>query len=182
MAAVELTNRNLIHLFQEVDARLYVMTSSCHSVLIVGGAAVALLWNDQRMTNDVDVVSEGFTPELRSAIAQVAQDYDLEPDWFNDAAKIKGPALQPENPILVFDGTRLRVFAAPARYVLAMKLMSARRIDRYDIPALLVASEVESKEELYQLVEDAYPRRFIRAATSYIIDQVWDMYGQGETE
>jgi len=44
--------------------------------MIAGGAAVALLWNQQRITNDVDIVSEGMTPQLRKAVARVARDYD----------------------------------------------------------------------------------------------------------
>ena len=79
----------------------------------------------------------------------------------------------------MFDGARLRVYAAPARYVLAMKLVSARQIDQYDIPALLRASEIESREELCRLVEDAYPPRFIPAATRYIIDQAWERRRRG---
>ena len=75
---------------------------------------MALLWDNQRITNDVDVVSEGMTPLLRTSVARVARDYDLEPGWFNDAAKLKAPALPIDDPILVFDGDRLRVYAVPA--------------------------------------------------------------------
>jgi len=76
----------------------------------------------------------------------------------------------------VFEGTRLRVFAAPASYVLTMKLVSGRDIDKYDIPALVRASRVQSKEDLYNLVEQAYPPRLISAATGYLIDQVWEQH------
>lgn len=150
--------------------------------MIAGGAAVALLWDEQRITNDVDVVSEGMTPQLRAAVSRVAQDYGLQPDWFNDAAKLKAPALDVGEPILVFDGARLRVYAAPPRYVLAMKLVSARNIDQRDTPALFRASGIESREELYRLVEDAYPPRLIPAATRYIIDQVWETHSRGGIE
>ena len=150
--------------------------------MIAGGAAVALLWDEQRITNDVDVVSEGMTPQLRTAASRVAQDYGLEPDWFNDAAKLKAPSLDAGEPIPVFDGARLRVYAAPARYVLAMKLMSGRDIDKRDVPALLRVSGVESQEELYRLVEDAYPLRLIPAATGYIIDEAWELYAQSRVE
>jgi len=150
--------------------------------MIAGGAAVALLWDNQRITNDVDVVSEGMTPLLRAAIARVARDYDLEPGWFNDAAKLKAPALPVEDPIPIFDGERLRVYAVPARYALAMKLVSARDVDQGDIPALLAASDVKTRGELYQLVQDAYPSHMIPAATTYIIDQAWEAHQQNRIE
>ena len=143
---------------------------------------MALLWDERRITNDVDVVSEGMTPQLRTAVARVALDYDLEPGWFNDAAKLKAPALPIDDPILVFEGTRLRVYAATARYVLAMKLVSARDVDKWDIPALLAASDVQNRAELYRLVLDAYPSQMIPAATTYIIDQVWEEREQSLAE
>jgi len=135
-----------------------------------------------RITNDVDVVSEGMTSLLRVAIVRVARDYDLEPGWFNDAAKLKAPALPVDDPILVFDGVRLRVYAVPARYALAMKLVSARDVDKWDIPALLAASDIKTRAELYRLVQDAYPSQMIPAATTYIIDQAWEAHQQNRAE
>ena len=58
-------------------------------MLIAGGAAVALLWHDQRIPNDVGIVSEGMTPQLRTAIAQVAQNYGLEPGWFTTPRNLR---------------------------------------------------------------------------------------------
>ena len=182
MASLDLTPWRIIELFGKVDAQLYQLTDTNHDVMIAGGAAVALLWDDQRITNDVDVVPEGMTPLLRTAVARVARDYDLEPGWFNDAAKLKAPAVRVEDPILIFQGTRLRVYAVPARYVLAMKLVSARDVDKWDIPALLAASDVKTRAELYQIVQDAYPSQMIPAATSYIIDQTWEAHKQNRVE
>ena len=58
-------------------------------MLAVGGAAISLQWNPGRLTNDVDVVSEGLPPELWAAVARVAADReDVQPDWLNAAARI----------------------------------------------------------------------------------------------
>lgn len=59
----------LLELFAEVDAELEEHGGPL-SILIVGGAAIALQWGG-RWTNDVDVVSEGLTSELRAAVARV---------------------------------------------------------------------------------------------------------------
>lgn len=178
---MDLTPTRIVELLLEVDAELYALTDRHHDLLIAGGAAIALLWDDRRITNDVDVVSEGMTPHLRTAISRVAGDYGLEPHWFNDAAKLKAPSLKVDEPILVFEGARLRVYAAPAAYVLAMKLVAGRDVDKEDIPALLRASGLKSREELYRLVENAYPLRVLPASTGYIIDQAWENHaGQAD--
>lgn len=129
MASLDLTPRRIIELFGRVDAQLYQLTDRNHDVMIAGGAAVALLWDDQRITNDVDVVSEGMTPLLRTAVARVARD-----------------------------------------------------VDKRDIPALLAASDVKTRAELYQIVQDAYPSQMIPAATSYIIDQAWEAHKQNRVQ
>ena len=77
MAAVDLTPELIADLLRNVDVELSALNAKHHDVLIAGGAAVALVWNDKRVTNDVDVVSERMTPELRKAVARVGRDYGL---------------------------------------------------------------------------------------------------------
>ena len=72
----------LRQLFAEVDQEL----TADVSVLIGGGAAMTLLWGT-RGTNDVDVVSDDMTPELRAAVARVGAREGIGEDWLNDGAK-----------------------------------------------------------------------------------------------
>ena len=62
-----------------------------------------------------------------------------------------------------------------------MKLVSGRGVDVGDMPALLEAARPESRDELYDLVERAYPNRPIPASTRYIIEEVWADYAANET-
>ena len=59
---------DLLRLFGEIDLDLITEVS----VLIGGGASLALLWGT-RGTNDVDVVSDDLTPELRAVVAKVGK-------------------------------------------------------------------------------------------------------------
>ena len=77
MAAVDLTPKRIADLFLAVDAELCALTDRHHDVMIAGGEPVALLWDEHRITNDVDVVSEGMKPQLRTAIHRVARDHGL---------------------------------------------------------------------------------------------------------
>jgi hypothetical protein len=58
-------------------------------VVVVGGAAVVLLYGARQATKDVDVlILDGIDPTLvRGAVQRVAGALDLPDDWLNDAAK-----------------------------------------------------------------------------------------------
>ena len=171
----------LLDLFAEVDAELKEHGEPL-SILIVGGAAIALQWGG-RWTHDVDVVSEGMTLELRAAVARVGLRRGLRSDWINDAAKLK--AASPEigiSPRPLYAGERFSVYGADARYLLAMKLMSMRPIDRADLPVLLEETGISSEQELFDLVEEAYPNHAIPVAVRYIITDALDQYLQDKNK
>ena len=107
--------------------------------LYVAGGAVIAAKTDSRLTGDVDVVSEGMTPQLRAAVEEVSERHrGLRPDWLNDGAKLKrvNVPLEPER---IFTGRCLIVDSAGDRYVLAMKLISHRQVDEADCEMLIRA-------------------------------------------
>lgn len=171
----------LKYYIHKVDEELAALTTRHHDLLIAGGAALALLWDERRITNDIDVVSEGMTPQLQEAIRRVeAASQQLGPGWINDAAKVATPRLEIGDPTLVFDGKRLRLYAAPAAYVLAMKLFAARAVDRQDILTLTEHSGIQSKEELYDLVKEGYGDHLLRPDIAYRIEEIWEMHSRGQ--
>jgi len=68
-------------------------------LLVLGGAALALLYNARPTTKDVDVyiVRPAEAAIVRRAAARVARSLDLPDDWLNDGAKgfVHGIALGP---------------------------------------------------------------------------------------
>lgn len=176
--------RNLLNaerigeLFKAVDAGLSGSgLRSPVEIVIVGGAAVALQWNHRRTTYDVDVVAEGIPSVFWDVVAAVGRDKALGAEWLNAAARIKAPTgPTPGEPTEVYTGSNLRVYGASAHYVLAMKLIAGRPVDRADMPALLEAARPQNIDALYDLVEQAYPTARIPASTGYLITEVWDEY------
>ena len=145
--------------------------------MIVGGAAIALRWNKSRTTNDIDVVSEGIPALFWDVVEAVGRVEGLDAGWLNAGARIKAPTgPTPGKPSVVYAGSNLRVYVASAPYVLAMKLLAGRPVDRSDMPALLDATRPQNREALYDLVERAYPTARIPVSTGYFIDEVWDDY------
>ena len=112
-------------------------------IVIAGGAAIALRV-PSRVTGDVDVVSEGMPAAVRRAAERVASRHGLRPDWINDAAKLKTVAVAAD-PEPVFEGARLVVESAGPRCILAMKLVSARPVDKADCVASVRVGDAQSR-------------------------------------
>ena len=151
----------------EVD-ELLVKAGTPHELhLYVAGGAVIAAKTDSRLTGDVDVVSEGMTPQLRAAVREVSKRHrGLRPDWLNDGAKLKrvNVALEPER---IFTGRRLIVDSAGDRYVLAMKLVSHRQVDEADCEMLIRSLGITSQAELLDLIEQAIPAQHRSPAAAY---------------
>lgn len=162
----------LLGFFEEVDSGLASESlDQPYHIVIVGGAAIALQL-PERMTGDVDVVSEGMPAALRRVVEGVAQPHGLRPDWINSAAKFKTVSIAAE-PEPVFTGKYLVVEAAGPRYLLAMKLVSARPIDRVDCVYLVRKLGIKHVDELLDLVESAVPWDSHRTVTTrYFAEEI----------
>ena len=151
----------------EVD-ELLVEAGSPHALhLYVAGGAVIAAKTGTRLTGDVDVVSEGMTPQLRAAVEAVSERHrGLRPDWLNDGAKLHriNVAFEPER---IFTGRCLIVDSAGDRYVLAMKLISHRQVDEADCEMLIRALDIRSEAELLDLIEQAVPAQHRSPAAAY---------------
>ena len=151
----------------EVD-ELLVKAGTPHELhLYVAGGAVIAAKTGSRLTGDVDVVSEGMTPQLRAAVEEVGKRHrGLRPDWLNDGAKLQrvNVPLEPER---IFTGRRLIVDSAGDRYVLAMKLISHRQVDEADCEVLIRSLGIRSEAELLDLIEQAVPEQHRNPAAAY---------------
>ena len=102
----------------------------------------------------------------------VAARHNLRPDWVNDGAKLKTVVVEPDLD-LVFKGANLVVESVGLRYLLAMKLVSARPVDKPDCVALVRELRMRNLNELLDLVQDALPNpRHRTVTTHYFAEQV----------
>lgn len=168
-----LESSRLVELFNELDAELGGQDEPI-GLLCVGGAAISLRWGN-RYTNDVDIVSDNITPNLRSAVEHVAKRNGLPSDWLNDGAKGFAPDIDP-NPSQVFTGRNLIIYTADARYLLAMKLFGARSNDTEDIMLLMRQAGLTNKDDLLRLVEISYPSAILELKTQYMIEESVNKY------
>ena len=144
-------------------------------VYVVGGAAIALGFDAQRSTRDLDAV---FAPtsEVRTAATEVAEEFDLDPDWINDAAKGFVPPSADPGQQIVFESPHLRVCVAGAEHLLAMKVAAARvEQDRDDLELLIRTLGLTSADEALEVARSclgpAYP---IPPRAQYLLEEIFE--------
>lgn len=160
----------ILELFEELSRRLSLRGATA-DLFVVGGGAIALAYDARRATRDLDAM---FAPTdiVRSVVADIAEDRGLAEDWLNDAVKGFLPGEDPDARIF-FESDSLRVDVASPRYLLAMKLMSARPgADIDDIRTLYRICGFTTVEEGLDVVTRAFPNSRMLPKTEYLLGEI----------
>ena len=146
-------------------------------LLLMGGAAMVLMYNARPSTRDVDVLI--ISPEkaqiVRDLAEQVAQEYDLPKDWLNDGAK--GYLVGVSEGEVIFFRPGIVVKSPAVAQLLAMKLSAWRDdVDIEDAKRLLQALEGE-EEKVWVAVEPyLVPGEELKAQYAFL--DLWEaLYG-----
>jgi len=134
---------------------------------VVGGAAIALAFDERRATRDIDAV---FEPKaaVYEAADSVGRELDLPPGWLNDAVKgfLAGddPAAAP-----VLDLPGLRCLAASPEILLALKVL-AHRVGEDEEDVRLLAGELGLKgaADVLAVAERTFGDRLDPAARFFV--------------
>ena len=142
-------------------------------LIVVGGAAMVLLFGARDSTKDVDAFH--LDPDARSrvaaAAASVAESLELPSDWLNDAAKgyVHGLSLG----AVVMDTPTLRVRTLSVTQLLAMKLSAWRDdLDVEDARRLLKECTGTRAGVWRQVEPHLVPGREMKA--QYAFDDLWE--------
>ncbi|MDQ1591962.1 MAG: hypothetical protein QOG71_2589 [Pyrinomonadaceae bacterium] len=141
-------------------------------ICLYGGAVMCLVYDARPATKDVDAVFRP-TRELRQAVERVAVAHGLPNDWLNDA--VKGYVV-PHPQRILFDFPCLKVYVPEADYLLAMKVLAARvdTMDVSDVRLLIGRLGLQNPAEVFAVLEKYYPRRQIKPATQYFIEELFE--------
>ena len=138
---------------------------------ICGGAVMCLVFQARRATKDVDAI---FAPtqEIRTAAKAVAARLGAPEDWLNDGAKAFFHVDPPREDVLALPN--LRVWAPTAKYMLAMKCISAR-FDSHDLEDtrfLIGYLRLQTPREVFDIIQAYYPQRLIPPKTQFLIEEL----------
>jgi methylmalonyl-CoA mutase cobalamin-binding subunit len=134
---------------------------------VVGGAAIALAFDEGRSTRDIDAV---FEPKNRvyEAAAAVAQERGLPAGWLNDAVKgfLSGPD-PAASPVLDLPG--LRCLAASPEILLALKVLAHRAgEDEADVRLLAAELGLDRADQVLAVAERTFGDRLDPAARFFV--------------
>lgn len=141
-------------------------------ICLYGGAVMCLVYHARASTKDVDAVFEP-SDAIRRAAARVADRLQLPDDWLNDGVK----GFLVEHPRKIWGKfSNLTIYMAEPEYLFAMKALAARidTMDRDDMKLLLDDLNIQSVEDAASLVEKYYPKRLIKPATMYFLEELFD--------
>jgi hypothetical protein len=163
----EFNASEVAELLAELDRRLRRRGVSA-SVFVVGGAAVAVAGiRGERLTEDVDVVTDGQVV-LEEASLLARERGELPENWLNATARMWMPPL-PGGVLDRPDAPGLRVTYADDGFLFATKLIAQRAKDADDVVALAkrLGMQEASADEL-----ESHIRRYYtdEAALEFIVD------------
>jgi hypothetical protein len=134
---------------------------------VVGGAAIALAFDERRSTRDIDAV---FEPKraIYDAAAEIANEVGLPEGWLNDAVKdfLSG---SDGGATTVLELPGLSVATASPRIILAMKVL-AHRLGEDDSDVQLLATELglTTSAEILAVATEVYGDRLDPAARFFV--------------
>jgi hypothetical protein len=169
-----LHRKDIIRAFKHLDNELRDRGIE-GELFLVGGAVMCLAYNVRPSTRDVDAV---FKPPqiMRKAAAAIAAREGLNENWLNDG--VKG-FLSDQGEFEAFlEFPNLRVMAARADYMLAMKCLSMRIgaefHDLDDVRYLIRHLNIATYKEALKIITRFYPLERFPQKTLYALEELFE--------
>ena len=129
-----------------VQGRLYV----------TGGAAMALAYDADRLTRDIDAAITHGHGAVIDAVRAVARERGWPTTWLNEQATAYMPTVPDRHSQVVFDHPALQVSVASPGHMLGMKARSARAQDLPDVITLLHRCGISTVDEVEAIVAGVF--------------------------
>lgn len=141
-------------------------------VCVVGGAAMVLAYDARRATRRIDAV---FHPHgvVLDVAQHVAGALGLPRYWLNDQASVYVSTVADTQAVRVFDEPGLRVSAASAEHLLAMKALAGRRFaDPDDLATLIRVLGLTSVEQVAATCAAVFPDEPLSDRSRLLVEDV----------
>jgi len=127
-------------------------------ITILGGAAIALAFDSQRATDDIDAI---FQPRdmVLSEVSAMANEFGLSLDWLNDAVAFYLPQVPDSNPRVFAEWPGITISTGSPEYLLAMKCLVSRKspADLEDAATICDQLGIYDEHEVEQIAKRYFP-------------------------
>lgn len=165
----ELLNREaLLELLADLARRLDARGVTLE-IYVVGGTAMVLAYDRNRLTRDIDATWD-TSVDVSGEIQAIAAERGLPRDWLNDRVRPMLPLVVDADRLEALDVPGLRVSVASPRHMLAMKARAARDArDLDDIVLLCQHLDITSVADVIALAEDVWGAGMLRDDTIFAL-------------
>ena len=150
---VELDRDQIGDLLEELGRRL-LDRGVKGTIYVAGGAAIALEFEERRVTADVDAI---FRPAetVREVATAMATEHGLPTKWLNDSVRAFLPPGE-DSHARTFSVPGLSVSVASPRYLLAMKMAAGRPQDLHDLILIFRELGITQPEEAADIAQEVH--------------------------
>ncbi len=141
-----LSKDDMYALFETLSERLRRKGARAN-IYLVGGAVMALAFDRERITGDIDARIDTGHGALVEAVHEIAAERGLATNWLNEQAASAIPKTPDARAPTLYATQYLVVTGASAEHMLAMKLEAGRGRDVSDIATLVRMLGLRSPEE-----------------------------------
>ena len=160
-----LSKQRLLELLGRLNEKL-AAAEERGEIYIVGGAMMVLAHGAERRTRDIDCHMREGAPTIRQAVAEIANEKGLSPEWLNEAVTMRHlPVTSDPGERTVYKASHLLVQGASLERMIAMKLHAGRPDDIDDLNLLLDEAKVEKPEQARRLHYREYAGRAMPATS-----------------
>lgn len=152
-ARVELDRDQIRDLLEELGRRLAARGVK-GTIYVAGGAAIALEFEERRVTADVDAIF-GPAEAVREEAAAMAKEHGLPAIWLSDRVRAFQPPGKDHN-ARTFSVPGLSVSVASPRYLLAMKMASGRPQDLHDLMLIFRELGITQPDKAADIAEEVH--------------------------
>lgn len=152
----------------------HLAASDAHGeLLIAGGAVMAIVYDVDRVTRDVDgVIIEGHGP-VTDAARRVADELHLPRGWLNEGVSVYLSTQSDPDTTAIFDHPNLAVMAVSPEHLLALKARAARAQDLPDLQTLCATLDLTSAADVERIVDRFFPDDPLTPRSRAVIDDLF---------
>lgn len=171
MSTQPLGNADIREAFDELAQRLTKRGVNAR-IYVAGGAAMALMHDEGRLTRDVDASIMFGYEEVVQEVREIARERGWPTTWLNEPATMYMPPESERHGAIACERPGLSVVVASVEHMIAMKARSARRTDESDFRRLLTLEDVDSSQTVAEIVSRVFPGEQLGPRQTLWVDEM----------